>query len=154
MKIKSAIVMLMAISFVLTVPAMAAKEPGDLLAPENVTVTITDLDVLVEWDEVENAVKYSVEVESTVTVYDDVLEENVELDLTVEVGTPVDESIEFTLPWLKGEVLAQLAGLGYDAGDIVDLGNPIVKVKALDPTRPPQKRQNNLFGWAYLFPQD
>jgi len=143
MKIKNAILALAVVSLV-AIPALG-KGQGDLLAPTNLTVNTDSLPtVACDWDDVTGAVKYSVELEALVTYEVEVEQgvfEDVVVEVTVEIGTPTDSSIEFDMGELI-EALELAVGLPMDEWESSEA---VVKVKGLDPSLPETKRQNNPF---------
>ena len=164
MKIKRTILMLIVVSLI-AVPALAKNNvPGDLAKPVWAAVPMTfGIDgVTFDWEDVTNAAKYSLDIVAVATVdywdntgLDPVLVTDVIVEVTFSFGTSdwnedMSDS-EITIPYdeLEYEDLyaAIAAELGVEVDDLDDvvLDELYAKVKALDPTQPPTKRQNNLF---------
>lgn len=158
---KRTILLLTVVSLLVAVPVLAKNNvPGDLAKPvwAAIPVVYGADDVTFDWEDVPDAAKYSLDIVAVVTVdywVDDVLVEDVMVEVTFSFGTSdwnEDMSAsEITIPYDELEyedLLASIADeLGIEVDDLEDevLDELYAKVKALDPTRPPTKRQNNLF---------
>jgi len=146
MKIKRVILMLTVVSLLLSITAFAAKEPGAVPAPGNLSVVVVgDTTVHCEWDEVTQAVKYSVDVEGEVTYWmliseDPDVYEEATAEITIECGSTTELEMDIGI-----DELAEAAALelGVPVEDLISFDG-VVKVKGLDPGKD-KGRQNNLF---------
>jgi len=170
MNIKRTVFVLALVSLFLVLPASAKKEPGDVPAPEWVSVeldVIEDVDVLVlDWTEVAEAEKYALSIYGVVLVDyiddkgtpeegDDELIEDVEVEWCVCYSS-VDHQIAIPLEDLAADVEAAIAqaiadaGIAEDAIEDVSYESAFAKVKGLDPhDKEDMKRQNNTFSEPY-----
>ena len=138
MKIRSTIIVLTIVTLVLGVSAFAKKEPGDLDAPTITNVNIDTVGIYIEWTEVEDAVKYSVDIEGEVTYDDEYLGE-----VTADVELSFSSDDLFLVIGLDELAEAIASELGIDPEDVLYLDGE-VKVKGLAPGNG-NGRQNNLF---------
>jgi hypothetical protein len=171
MKIKSVIVMLMAVSLLMGVTTSAKQTGPQLDAPTGLTVSFVDDSVEFDWDDnVAGADKYSVDIEGLAWYIDDDGDEGEPLLVMVEVeislGTSVwnedmsESALTISIEELA-EVIASELGLAEEdtllalTGPLVD-DEPtvaIAKVKALDPSeKTGNKKQNNPFSDPVDFP--
>ena len=173
MKIKRAILMLTVVSLLVAIPALAKKPTGALGPPtlESIVVTTATIDevdnvdvILLDWSDVTGADKYSVDIEATATYDTGELDDEEEpimasVEVSASFGTsarldggdmgdsdlniPVSD-VEALLAELDAALAAALeaAGLPLDTPAVVEIS---AKVKALDPSVKPTKRQNNPF---------
>lgn len=127
-------------------PALGKKkDPADYLdAPENFTATVSGEDVLFDWDDVEGADKYSVDIEAEVTVdgvIDPVL---VELSYgtsdRTDGGDMADSDLTVPVSMLLDDIAAEL---GVPVESILSV-DATAKVKALNPGKG-NGAQNNPF---------
>jgi len=169
MKIKRAILLLTVVLLV-AVPVMAKKPAGSLGPPTLLSIVQTtatidevdDVDVfLLDWTDVTGD-KYSVDVTAMAVADTGLLddEENpilVEIEMSASFGTSDrldggdmgDSNLNIPVADIEALVAALQAYIDYliGEGEIVS-ADPIevtAKVKALDPSVKPTKRQNNLF---------
>ena len=165
-------ILMLTVVLLVAVPAFAAPKPAGSLGPPTLlsivptTATIDeveDVDVfLLDWTDVTGADKYSVDVTAMavcdtgeVDEYDDPIE--VEIDMSASFGTSdrldggdMGDS-DLNIP--VEDIEALVADLEYYLDllilfDIIESAGPIeisAKVKALDPSVKPTKRQNNPF---------
>lgn len=166
---KRTILMLTVVSLLLTIPTFGAKEYGDLDPPViNSAWYITDVEIGLDWDVVEGAVKYSVGIEGVATydLYDYsgldpvLIEEGVTAEVEVSFGTSDrtdggemgDTDLTITLDELAAAIAAEL---GIPVEDLISIDELTYKVKALAPGKD-KGRQNNEFSsvevsWAIEF---
>ena len=147
MKTKRLILTLTIVSLLMAVPAFAL-----LAAPTNLTVDVDNGAETVDfdWDPVTGAVKYSVDVEGTVTYYDDSAAVEVEAEVEVSFGTSDrtdgglmgDDDLTITFEELADAIADELGLAPED--DLISLEDATAKVKALDPGKN-KGRQNNPF---------
>jgi hypothetical protein len=137
---------------VMPIAAMAS-----LPAPENLTVDVNSVSgtVVLDWNDVDGAVKYSVDIEGVVTYWATTLVDGNEV--VVEVNAPVEVSFgtsdrtdgglmgdsDLTLTFEEIEA-AIAAELGVDVADLISFEDATAKVKALDPGKG-KGPQNNPF---------
>jgi hypothetical protein len=168
---KRTILMLTVVSLI-AVPAFAAKKaPGILGPPELLSITQTtatidevpDVDVfLLDWTDVTGADKYSVDVTAMALADTGEVDEDenpilIELEMSASFGTSErldggdmsDSNLNIPVEDIEALVADLQAYIDYliGEGDIVS-ADPIevsAKVKALDPSVKPTKRQNNPF---------
>jgi hypothetical protein len=146
----------------LAIPAMAAKEPGDVPAPVWAAVdpvVPVDDSLKFDWDDVAEAEKYSLDICGMILVdgmIDDVPVEDLEIEWCVSFGTSDwnedmgDSEITIPLEDIHLAIFAELEEGLIAAGitEIYDLeiAEMYAKVKGLDPSdKNPKKRQNNEF---------
>lgn len=140
MKVKRVMLILI---MVLAVSVIAAP----LLAPENLTVDVSPTELALDWVDVEEAVKYSVDIEGTV-VYLDSEDQEVEADIELSFGTSDrtdggamgDSDLTILIDDLADAIASEL---GISVDDLVWL-EAEAKVKALAPGKN-KGRQNNPF---------
>ncbi len=140
MKVKRVMLIL---TMVLAVSVIAAPLP----APENLTVDVSPTELSLDWDDVEEAVKYSVDIEGTV-VYLDSEDQEVEADIELSFGTSDrtdggamgDSDLTILIDDLADAIASEL---GISVDDLVWL-EAEAKVKALAPGKN-KGRQNNPF---------
>jgi len=151
MKVKILISMMAVL--LLSVPAIAAKEMGSLDAPVLESVGLRSGYVVLDWNDVNDATKYSVDIEGTVTYYDSNSMTRVTVDVELSFGTSDrtdggemgDSYLAIPESDLCDAVLDALAEMGVNldfVGDFQLLSSG--KVKALDPGKG-KGRQNNPF---------
>jgi hypothetical protein len=150
MNAKKICAILIVVGLVMPVAALAS-----LPAPENLTVAPTDDSLFFDWNDVPDAVKYSLDIEGTVTYWATVIVDEVEtqVETTVEVGVSFGTS-DRTDGGLMGDsnlmlaiddiIAAIAAELGVDVEDLISIEDPTAKVKALSPGKG-QGSQNNPF---------
>lgn len=122
--------------------AMAKKEPGALPAPGNLQAWIANESLCMKWDEVDNAVKYSV---------------SVKVDVDSDADGFCDAEVKFSfntadrtddLDPSTPNLCIPLSSFVYDVNNDGDLeqisGTAYIKVKALNPGKG-NGRQNNAF---------
>lgn len=133
----------LAICALLAVPALAA-----LPAPENLTAAVASGDLVLDWDDVAGAAKYSVDLELTVTYATDGEPQTVEVELSygtsdrADGGDMADSDLTIPLAIILEDIAAEL---GVDPSEITSLeAVGTAKVKALDPGKG-KGRQNNPF---------
>ncbi len=137
------------LSVVLVVVCLPAVLIAALAAPTGLTVTVDPNAIVLDWNDVPGAVKYSVDIEGTVAYTDPNLGE-VTADVEVSFGTSDrtdgglmgDSNLTITIDEFAA---ALVAALGVDPAEIT-LGsfNGSAEVKALDPGKG-KGRQNNPF---------
>lgn len=141
----------------LSVPAMAVKETGSLDAPvlESITI-ITDANgdsVFLDWTDVNDAVKYSVDIKGSVEYFDSNSTSHVTVDVKLSFGTSDrtdgkemgESDLAIAKDDLCASILDALAELGVNLDFVGDLEFIATgKVKALDPGKD-KGRQNNPF---------
>ena len=140
MKVKRVMLIL---TMVLAVSVIAAPLP----APENLTVDVSPTELALDWDDVEEAVKYSVDIEGTV-VYLDSEDQEVEADIELSFGTSDrtdggamgDSDLTILIDDLADAIASEL---GISVDDLVWL-EAEAKIKALAPGKN-KGRQNNPF---------
>jgi hypothetical protein len=145
MNAKKVCALLTIVGLVMPVAAMAS-----LPAPTNLTVGSGADTLNFDWEDVDGAEKYSLDIEAVVTYYDELLMENVAVEVTLSFGTsdrtdgePISASF-LDVP-VEDILTALLDQLGIDdPGDIISVEDPIAKVKALAP-HDDKGRQNNPF---------
>jgi hypothetical protein len=124
---------------------VAEARASHLAAPENVTCEIVDEEIVVDWDDVEGAVKYSVEV---VALYD--TDGNGEPDEIAEFDFGTGDRTDGGLA-SDSDLTIPLADLTI--GEDPDVFEPVaimLRVKALDPGRG-KGRQNHPFSeWCIV----
>ena len=112
--------------------AMAKKDDGAVPQPANLTCSVGDGLVTFNWDDVTEAVKYSLDVD-------------VEIDSDNDGEN--DMTVEFSVSTIESLVNIAITDFKYDIdgnGSLDQLTGPATaKVKGLDPGK--KKRQNNLF---------
>jgi hypothetical protein len=145
MNAKRICAMLMVVSLALPVIATAAPLP----APTNLTVTPTDDSLFFDWDDVTDAVKYSLDIEGVVTYYDEILLTDVTVEVEVSFGTSdrTDGGLmgDSNLTLAIDDIIAAFAAeLGVDVDDLISIEDTTAKVKALSPGKG-QGSQNNPF---------
>ena len=170
MKMKSAIVMLTVFSLLLGITAFAAKEPGDVPAPTDLTATINPYDpglpevpasITFDWvDASGQAEKYSLDVCGVVLVdgtVGGVPTADIEVEWCASFGTSdwnpdamSDPTITIPLEDLHDAIFLAIedaiAAAGITEVTDVELAEMYAKVKGLDPhDKLDKKRQNNLF---------
>lgn len=126
----------------LVVPAVVLA----LDAPTGLSVDVDSAAVSLDWDDVTGAVKYSVDIEGTVTY--ELLGDEATAFVEVSFGTSDrtdggemgDSDLTIAIDDLAAAIAAEL---GIPAGDVTSLDG-IAKVKALDPGKG-KGRQNNPF---------
>jgi len=158
MKTRSTLVALAAVSLLMATPVLAA-----LPAPTGLTVTVPD-DVVLDWDDVIGATKYSVDLEGTVTFdyFDGTgLIQNATLDVELSFGTSDrtdgGEIGDSDLTIAKADLELALISAIQDAlalppTNLVAVGDfdGEAKVKALNPGKGNGK-QNNPFSDPFAF---
>ncbi len=141
-------------SVVLMVACLPIASMAALPAPTGLTVTVGATDVVLDWDDVLGAVKYSVDIEGTVTylttILVDGIETQVEATSEVEVsfgtsdrtdgGLMSDSNLTITIDEFAAAVAA---ALGVDPGALISFEGS-AEVKALDPGKD-KGPQNNPF---------
>ena len=180
---KRTILMLTVVSLLVAIPVIAKNNlPGDLDKPvwaavDPIVIDTDEYTIAFDWDPVDYAVKYSVDIKGLV-VYVDIdgdegepalLAEVVEVSFGTSDRTDDGEMGDSDLTITFDELAAAIADeLGLVEGDLVlgltdpseldpedpELGEACAKVKGLDPTRPSKKRQNNLFSDCEDLPDD
>lgn len=140
MKVKRVMLIL---TMVLAVSVIAAALP----APINLTVDVSPAELALDWDDVQDAEKYSVDIEGTV-VYLDLEDLEVEADIELSFGTSdrtdggaMEDSDLTILTDVLADAIASELGISED--DLVWL-DAEAKVKALAPGKN-KGRQNNPF---------
>ena len=146
---KRTILMLTVVSL-LAIPTFAVKEPGAVPAPATLSVVVDDTTVHCVWAEVNQAVKYSVDVEGEVTYLrlistDPDVYEEATAEITIECGSTTELEMDIDIDELA-EAAALELGVPVDALISFD---GVVKVKGLDPGKD-KGRQNNAFITAPL----
>jgi hypothetical protein len=149
MKVKRVMLIL---TMVLAVSVIAAP----LAAPVNLTVNVGSTDLALDWDDVVDAEKYSVDIEGTVIYIDSGLQE-VEAYIELSFGTSDrtdggamgDSDLTIFIDDLD-DVIASELGISED--DLVGL-DAEAKVKALSPGKN-KGRQNNQFSTPASFSVD
>jgi hypothetical protein len=120
--------------------------PGSLDPPANVAVTVSDPDLVVSWDPVVNATKYSVCIV-------------VDYDVDGIEGADCSEEFDFSTADVEGfdplapSLTIPIEELAYDCDDDGDLDTPLggtVRVKGLNPGKK-AGRQNNPFSESVEF---
>jgi len=136
--------LLLGVSVMFWTPAMAKKDFGDLNPPVIISAGIDGEEFCVEWESVEGAVKYSVDVDVDVDEYfdDEGLPQTV-VEFSFGTGDQTDPAAtNLCVP------LADFTRTTYDEnGDPIIIpvfGTAHVKVKALNPGKG-KGRQNNQF---------
>lgn len=132
---------------VLTVVCLPAVLSAALPAPTNLSVVVGADALNLDWDDVADAAKYSVDIEGAVT-YTDAILGDVTVDVEVSFGTSdrtdgrdmADSDLTITIEELAAAIAAEL---GVDPGALVSLEGS-AKVKALDPGKN-KGSQNNPF---------
>jgi len=164
-------ILLLTIVLLVAVPAMAKKPTGALgpptllsIVPTTATIDeVPDVDVfLLDWTDVTGADKYSVDVTAVAVADTGYVDEDenpilVDIEMSASFGTSDrldggdmgDSDLNIPVEDIEALVDALQAYIDYliGEGDIVS-ADPIevsAKVKALDPSVKPTKRQNNLF---------
>ena len=128
----------------LVVPAVVLA----LDAPINLSVVVGVDAVSLDWDDVTDAVKYSVDIEGAVTYWDAILVAEATVPVEVSFGTSDrtdggvmgDSHLTITIDDLAAAIAAELGVLPADLTSL----DGIAKVKALDPGKD-KGRQNNPF---------
>ncbi len=132
-------------SVVLTMIGLPAVLLAALAAPQGLTVTVDPNAVVLDWNDVAGAVKYSVDIEGTVAYTDPNLGE---LTATVEVsfgtsdrtdgGLMGDSNLTITIDEFAAALAAEL---GIDPSALVSFEGS-AEVKALDPGKGKGPRNN------------
>ncbi len=128
----------------LVVPAVVLA----LDAPTGLSAVVGADTVSLDWDDVTDAVKYSVDIEGIVTYWDDVLGDDATASVEVSFGTSDrtdggemgDSDLTIAIDDLAAAIAAELGVLPADLTSL----DGIAKVKALDPGKE-KGRQNNPF---------
>lgn len=128
----------------LVVPAVALS----LDAPTGLTALVGTDAVSLDWEDVTDAVKYSVDIEGAVTYWDAILPGEVVAPVEVSFGTSDrtdgremgDSDLTIAIADLAAAIAAEL---GISPDDVISLDG-IAKVKALEPGKD-KGRQNNPF---------
>jgi hypothetical protein len=135
------------LSLVLASSAGAVNEPGLVPAPENLQCSIEGDQVCFDWDDVEEAVKYSVDVDVEVDTDGDGVG-----DVTVPFSFGTSEYNEEDMGLSELCVPLDVFVFDLDGDGILDVisGPATAKVKGLAPGKG-NGRQNNLFSPGYEF---
>jgi hypothetical protein len=149
MKVKRATLIL---TMFLAVSVIAASLP----APANLTVDVGPADLALDWDDVQDATKYSVDIEGIVT-YLDSEDQEVEADIELSYGTSDrtdggamgDSDLTILIEDIADAIALEL---GISVDDLLWL-EAEAKVKALAPGKN-KGRQNNPFSDPYEFSVD
>lgn len=122
-----------------------------LAAPTNFIVTVGEDDVFFDWDDVEDATKYSVDVCVEVTYATETGEETIPVEMSFgtsdrdDGGDMADSDLLVPQETIIAGVFAALADMGIDTSTISDLTlQATAKVKALNPGKG-KGPQNNPF---------
>jgi hypothetical protein len=140
------------LTMILAVSVIAASLP----APANLTVDVGPADLDLDWDDVQDAMKYSVDIEGIVTFLDS---EDLEVEADIELsygtsdrtdgGAMGDSDLNILIEDLADAIALEL---GISVDDLLWL-DAEAKVKALAPGKN-KGRQNNPFSDPYEFSVD